>query len=229
MSCLSAAPSNSDQNVSWKIQNTILKRTLGSISLLFSHYLAVQPKCCVAVRYLLILFTSVVETTLRCAITTASLPIMLSARLKTTNGEPPAKKLRISEQRSGAIRQLPSPDASLGSSSENTGLASSISPKRKLSQSFRDRILTRNDERSGTVPDVLPSQSKLRTKTSIAPIFKHNIAATWEAGTESGSNIPKPLKQSVREPSPEPDPEDLIKKLKSAPQQTFRQNDGRTD
>lgn len=140
---------------------------------------------------------------------------MLSARGNAQPGEPPAKKLRIAKQKPGIIHQLPSPDAALGSSSQTAGLPSSTSPKRKFSQSFRDRIFTQNDDPLVEVPNNLPSQQKARPKTTIAPIFKQNITSSFQAAPQSSYRVPSARLAPIRELSPETDPEDLIKRLKS--------------
>ncbi|KAK0651552.1 hypothetical protein B0T16DRAFT_404154 [Cercophora newfieldiana] len=138
---------------------------------------------------------------------------MLSSRTQAI-GEPPTKKARISRQKSAFTHQLPSPDAAPGSSSENAGLLSSISPKRKPFQSFRDRLFTHAEETTPEESNGIPTQQKPRSKTSIAPIFKQNLAAAFQVGAEPSKHVPTIREQPTRELSPETGPDDLIKRLK---------------
>jgi hypothetical protein len=146
---------------------------------------------------------------------------MISAQSRAAADEPASKRLRISKQKSGAVHQLPSPDPAPGSSSENARDPSSISPKRKLSQSFRDRIFNRGNEAPAEVPKPLPKQQKTRPKMSIAPIFKQNMAAAFQTTPEANYRDPATRKEQDREPSPETDPDELVKRLRSTFESCF--------
>ncbi|KAK4453817.1 hypothetical protein QBC34DRAFT_475771 [Podospora aff. communis PSN243] len=139
---------------------------------------------------------------------------MLPGRSRAAADEPASKRLRISNQKAGSIHQLPSPDPAPGSSSENAGHPPSISPKRKLSQSFRDRIFNRSNETPVEAPKPLPKQQELRPKISIVPIFKQTMAAAFQATPEPSYRDPATHKEPDREPSPESDPEEMIKRLR---------------
>ena len=141
---------------------------------------------------------------------------MRSGRTRPNSGGPPSKRPRASKTKAEATRQLPSPKAVFSSSTDNTGSSVALS-KKKAAQSLRDRLFFPKKKMLGEDSHSTAEPQKPRPKTSIAPIFAKRVAAAFEDDeSDRGPSSSESHRRLVQEPSPETDPEDLIKELKRA-------------
>ena len=131
--------------------------------------------------------------------------------------EPPQKKPRTDKQQALTSWQLPSPRVTLGSCTDNPASSSSSAlgpgpaPRHEAIQSFRERFFPYAKK----TPTSISPRKRSHRRSSIASIFRQRPAVAFEDEPTASSTMSADAKPRVRELTPDTDPEDMIKKLKS--------------